>query len=138
MFKIFKEVTQWECDYNVPNHTYLVNPKNKVIAYSTEKNNQIINLKIPFDFDKRYRKFVEVKHSKLSDLIPKDYKEEKQEKPKNNPTDNIRVFKVKSKEKEYTVEYNILGNYYTCNCIGFGYRRRCKHTDAVEKTVKNQ
>ena len=72
-----------------------------------------------------------------SKLIPKEYKEEKQN-PKNVSSDNIRVFKVKSKQKEYDVEYNILGKYFTCNCIGFGYRRRCKHTEAVEKVVKNQ
>ena len=78
MFKIFKEVTKWDCEYSVPNHTYLVNPKNKVIAYLTEKNNQVIQLNSPFDFNKSYRKFVEVKNSKLFKLIPKEYKEEKQ------------------------------------------------------------
>jgi len=135
MFKILKEITVWKSDYTVYNHTYLLDPKDRIIAYYNIKDKTIHQLKSPYAIDKRYRKFIETKHSGLSKLIPKDYKPELEEKLKYIPSENIRIFKVKSKikNKEYIVEYNKLGDYYTCSCIGYGYRRKCRHLDAVAK-----
>ena len=121
MFKIFKETTDWsECDYKVCNHTYLISPKNKVIAFANGETG-----------DKRYRKFIEVVNKELSNLIPKDYQKEKLQKPQLVKSANIRNFKVLSKGKEYYVSYNIPGSFYNCNCTGFGYRRTCSHVKAV-------
>jgi hypothetical protein len=44
--EILKEITQWDVDYQQPNHTYLVNAKNKVVAYAkwhSAKDIQILN-----------------------------------------------------------------------------------------------
>lgn len=133
MFKILKEITDWsECDYQVCNHTYLISPKNKVIAFANGETGDIVKLKNGWDFDKRYRKFIEVVNKELSNLIPKDYQEDKKlQKPQLVKSANIRNFKVLSKGKEYYVSYNIQGSFYNCNCTGFGYRRTCSHVKAV-------
>lgn len=133
MFKILKEITDWsECDYQVCNHTYLISPKNKVIAFANGETGDIVKLKNGWNFDKRYRKFIEVVNKELSNLIPKDYQEDKKlQKPQLVKSANIRNFKVLSKGKEYYVSYNIQGSFYNCNCTGFGYRRTCSHVKAV-------
>ena len=135
MFKVLQETTVWNSEYTVYNHIYLLDPKDRILAYYNVKDKTIHQLKSPYVIDKRYRKFVETKHARLSKLIPKDYNPETETKTKYIPSENIRIFKVKSKEKnrEYIVEYNKLGNYYTCSCIGYGYRRKCRHVDAVAK-----
>jgi len=124
--EILKEVTQWDCDYQVPNHTYLVNNKNQIIAYAKKHSNNITILKSRINLDKRYRKFIKDNHSSLSKLIIKYKSEDNIIIP-----DNTRIFKVKSNNREYTVL--LKDNNITCNCIGFGYRGKCKHSDAVAK-----
>lgn len=47
--------------------------------------------------------------------------------------DNVRVFKVKAKANIYTVIKN--GSKYTCDCLGFQYRKNCRHTKAVHAKV---
>jgi hypothetical protein len=66
------------------------------------------------------------------DKIAKQFKEENDAPVK---LDNVRLFKVKSKEKEYLIEYNLINKTLSCPCIGFGYRRKCKHVDAVSKQL---
>jgi hypothetical protein len=50
---------------------------------------------------------------------------------------NINIFMVKSDSgKEYTVEK--IDGKYSCNCVGFAYRGKCKHSDEIkEKVSKN-
>ena len=131
MFKILKETTEWICDYTVYNHTYLLDPKNRIIAYYNVKDKTIHKLNSPYIIDKKYRKFVETKHVGLSKLIPKydtqDTPEEKEFKPKYD-----RTFNVKSGEKVYTV--GLSNQNLTCSCTGFGFRRKCKHVEAVKKS----
>lgn len=131
---ILKEITEWDCDYAVPNHTYLIDNKGRVVAYATS-DGDVVKLTTGFKIDKRYRKFIKVNHTALSKLI-KDYPEEKEEKQKIIKSDNVRVFKVKSNDKEYNVSYNISGNFFNCSCVGFGYRGKCKHVDSVKDFIK--
>lgn len=133
MLKILKEITVWKgVDYRQPNHTYLLNSKNQILAFAKWHGDEIDELKSRMVLDKRYRKFEEVKHSGLFKLISKykteDVPEEKQEQFKPNYE---RTFKVKSKGKEYIVGF--ANNQLSCSCIGFGYRRKCKHADVVKK-----
>jgi hypothetical protein len=136
--QILKEITQWETDYRQPNHTYLINKKGQVVAYAKWHTNEIELIKSRKVLDKRYRKFIVDDHKKLSKLV-KQFESEDigDEKEKENvvKSDNIRLFKVKSNDKEYEVKYNIGGKFLTCSCIGFGYRRKCKHADAVAKQI---
>jgi hypothetical protein len=136
--EILKEITQWDTDYRQPNHTYLVNKKGQVLAYAKWHTNDIELLKSRRILDKRYRKFIKEDHSGLSKLFSQFKSEDvvddsKKEKVKRS--DNVRLFKVKSNDKEYNVEYNVSGKFLTCSCIGFGYRRKCKHVDAVSKKI---
>ena len=118
MLEILKETTVWSDGSNA-NHTYLLDGS-KIIAYAKYSDNSVQVLRTQIKIDKRYRTFVKAKHFGLENII------------KSSPTkSNIRVFKVKSKEKEYFVE---LSDYnYTCTCTGFNFRGKCKHIDAVAK-----
>jgi len=131
MFKILKETTEWNCEYTVYNHTYLLDPKNRILAYYNVKDKTIHKLNSPYVIDKKYRKFVETKHVGLSKLIPKDYTDEKAEAVV--PSASVRVFKVKSKSKNktYEVSFNTMSKQISCGCTGYGYRRTCSHVKAV-------
>jgi hypothetical protein len=118
MLEILKETTVWSDGSNA-NHTYLLDGS-KIVAYAKSSDNSVQVLRTQIKIDKRYRTFIKTKHTGLERII------------KSSPTEsNTRVFKVKSKEKEYFVE---LSDYnYTCTCTGFNFRGKCKHIDAVAK-----
>ena len=131
MIKMLKEVTVWKVDFpRQPNHTYLLNSKGQILAYARWHSDTDIDIQKSRTYlDKRYRKFIEVNHAGLSKLIPNYINEEKQSIIKEIIPDNTRIFKVKSKDKEYQVL--LKNNQYSCSCIGYGYRGKCKHIDAV-------
>ena len=118
MLEILKETTVWSDGSNA-NHTYLLDGS-KIIAYAKYSDNSVQVLRTQIKIDKRYRTFIKAKHFGLENIIKSS-----------STKSNIRVFKVKSKEKEYFVE---LSDYnYTCTCTGFNFRGKCKHIDAVAK-----
>lgn len=121
MLEIFKETTVWSDGSNA-NHTYLLDGT-KIIAYAKYSDNSVQVLKTQIKIDKRYRTFVKTKHPGLEKLIKNT-----------TPKSNTRVFKVKSKEKEYFVE---LSDYnYSCTCTGFTFRGKCKHITAVAEKLQ--
>ena len=128
--EIIKEITAWNCDYNVPNNIYLLNGSGKLIAYIKEGEDIINQLKNPMYFDKARRKFIKIKHEGLSKLI----KDEKKDNTKRIKSDNVRLFNVKSDNKNYTVEVTD-NRYFSCTCVGFGYRGKCKHVEAVKDSL---
>lgn len=117
MMQILREVTEWSCDYQVCNHTYLID-SNKVYAYAIDGGSQIVKMSEPLVIDKRYRKFIKTEHKGLAKLMSKAL------------PSNVRVFNVKSKNKVYTVEVTD-NSTYRCGCTGFTFRGKCKHGDAV-------
>jgi hypothetical protein len=126
MAEIIKEVTVWNSDFQT-NHTYLLNSKGALIAYAKFSGDEVVVSKSKtIKLDKRYRKFVKVNHSGLQKIL-ETLKEEKEEyvKPK-----DVRAFKVNSNGKDYIVEVSA-ANKMSCNCIGFGFHRKCKHIAAV-------
>jgi hypothetical protein len=116
MNEILKEISEWKCDYQVANNIYLLQ-NNKLVAYIYEGTEDIIKLKKPIMFDKRYRKFIKIKNNELAKLLTK-------------PVNNARLFNVKSKDKEYTVQ--VENDNFSCTCTGFTYRGKCKHIEAVK------
>jgi len=122
MLEILKETTVWSDGSNI-NHTYLLEGA-KIIAYAKYGGDDVQVLKTQIKIDKRYRTFVKSNHSALAKFI------------KTTPTkSSTRVFKIKSKAKEYFVElfdYN-----YTCTCTGFSFRGKCKHITAVAEKLQS-
>jgi hypothetical protein len=135
--EILKEVTQWDVDYRQPNHTYLVNNKNQIVAYAKWHSKEIMIFKSRSNLDKRYRKFEKTNHKELSKLIKQFEFEDNQTEKKEKVIrpSYVRLFKVNSKGRDYIVEFNTKVKQVTCPCIGFGYRRKCKHSDAVLRLV---
>jgi hypothetical protein len=128
----YKEVTEWDnSEFVVPNHTYLFDGKSNILAYAKASNDELVILHKPLPLDGRRRKFIKVKHEALDAygativLAPPPV------------ANNINIFMVKSDSgKEYTVEK--IDGKYSCNCIGFAYRGKCKHSDEIkEKVSKN-
>ena len=108
----------------MPNHTYLFDGKSNILAYTKESNDELVILHKPLPLDNRRRKFIKVKHKALDAygativLAPPPV------------ANNINIFMVKSDSgKEYTVEK--IDGKYSCNCIGFAYRGKCKHSEQV-------
>ena len=121
----YKEITVWDkAEFKVPNHTYLFDGKSNILAYAKESNDELVILHKPLPLDNRRRKFIKVKHKALDAygativLAPPPV------------ANNINIFMVKSDSgKEYTVEK--INNKYSCNCVGFAYRGKCKHSDEI-------
>lgn len=135
--EILREISQWDVDYRQPNHTYLVNAKNQIVAYAKwHSKTDVLIFKSRNQLDKRYRKFEKVEHPKLAKIAKQFASEDiKKEKEVIKPTKDVRVFNVKSKDKVYTVTFNKMSKQVVCGCIGFNYRRYCKHSDAVAKQL---
>ena len=123
MSEILQETTVWSGDFGACNHTYLLDNQSRIIAYIKQNDTKVNILKTQIKIDKRYRTFIKVRNIELERLAGKA------------PKSNTRVFKVKSKTKEYNVE--VSNSYYTCTCTGFTFRGKCKHIDAVVKTLQS-
>ena len=121
----YKEVTEWNNDeFIVPNHIYLFDGKSNILAYAPRGGKDVVVLPTPLKLDNRRRKFVKVKHKEL-DKLAKTFTmvEPKSEYPN---------WQVKSDSgKTYTV--SLIEGKYSCNCVGYGYRGKCKHSEQVMK-----
>ena len=122
----YKEVTEWsDVEFTVPSHTYLFDGKSNALAYAKESNGEIFIFKKPLAIDTRRRKFVKVKHEALDSYgatvvldVPN--------------LENTPHWTVKSDSgKSYTI--TLESGKYTCNCVGFAYRGKCKHSDEIKK-----
>jgi hypothetical protein len=49
----------------------------------------------------------------------------------------VRVFKVKSKSKGSTYMVTLQAGKFSCDCLGFQYRRNCRHTAAARTHVSH-
>lgn len=124
---VYKEVTDWsKSEFKVPNHTYLFDGKSNILAYAKASNDELVILHKPLAMDTRYRKFEKVKHKALD-----EYAKTVVEAPP-PVANNINIFTVQSDSgKSYTVE--LVNGKYSCNCVGFAYRGKCKHSDQIMK-----
>jgi hypothetical protein len=120
----YKEVTEWDnSEFVVPNHTYLFDGKSNILAYAKASNDEMVILHKPLPMDTRRRKFVKVKHKALDEYGATVVLEEPD-------LTNTPHWSVKSDSgKTYTV--TLESGKYTCNCIGYAYRGKCKHSESV-------
>ena len=43
-----------------------------------------------------------------------------------------------SKGNHYTVEWDPYNKKYSCNCLGYTYRRKCRHITEISESFRNQ
>jgi hypothetical protein len=120
----YKEITEWDnSEFVVPNHTYLFDGKSNILAYAKASNDELVILHKPLPVDTRRRKFIKVKHKALDEYGATVVIEEPD-------LQNTPHWLVKSDSgKTYTV--TIESGKYTCNCVGYAYRGKCKHSESV-------
>ena len=125
----YKEVTEWDnSEFVVPNHTYLFDGKSNILAYAKASNDELVILHKPLPMDTRRRKFIKVKHEALDSYgatVVLDV-------PKANDLPSWQV--VSDSGKTYTV--TLESGRYTCNCIGFAYRGKCRHSKQITEMNK--
>jgi predicted nucleic acid-binding Zn finger protein len=126
MAEIYREVTKWDPDYSVPNHLYLFSSSDSIIAYINSIDNSLHRLKAPLRISKTGRKFVKETNHQLA-KIAKEFETQ-------NFNSNTKKYKVISKDKEYIVEE--YSGKYSCTCVGYSFRGKCKHIVAVIESLK--
>lgn len=117
--KAFKEITEWDSDFAVPNHTYFLNDsKDKMYGYVREADGVVQIFAKPYRFHVRGRKFREIKNTwnvKVDDAEPVEGR-------------NWTV--PGSKGAVYTVTEN--RGSWTCTCSGFKFRSQCRHVTELQ------
>ena len=118
--KAFQEITEWDCDFAVPNHVYfLSDSKDKLYAYIKNSTGEIKEFATPYRFKASGRKFQEVNNrwgfSPREELVPTG--------------ETHRV--AGSKGAVYTVT-NDRGS-WTCTCPASKWKAgECKHITALK------
>jgi hypothetical protein len=122
----YKEITEWDnSEFVVPNHTYLFDGKSNILAYAKASNGELVILHKPLPMDTRRRKFIKVNHKALQSLA------KTLQLPEETLQSNYPNWQVKSDSgKTYTVE--LISGKYQCNCIGYAYRGKCKHSEQIK------
>jgi hypothetical protein len=109
MIIALKEITEWNTDYKQPNHTYLVDHHDNVIAYKKWHKGEPIFSTRKFLLNKRYRKFVEVDPAQFKYTTL-------------DTNANTKIV-IGSKGDKYLINFDEK----TCSCNGFKFRGKCKH-----------
>ena len=119
--KAFKEITEWDTDFTMPNHVYfLSDSKDKMYGYVKSSTGEIQEMNTPYRFKASGRKFTEVKNvwgfSPKEELI--------------SVGETHRV--TGSKGAVYTVT-NDRGS-WTCTCPAAKWQAgECKHITSLQK-----
>ena len=110
--KILQEVTEWSD--RIPNHIYILNDsKDKMYGYIKAGTTTVNEVKKPYRFDTRGRKFKE---------IPNIYNYSRSE---DKPEGFVKIV-IGSKGERYTITEN--AGVRQCTCPAHKFRGQCKHT----------
>lgn len=64
----YKEITKWDTEVNIPNHSYYITKSGRITKYKPSGSDTIIEFSGKgLQFDKRYRKFVKLTGAKWND-----------------------------------------------------------------------
>lgn len=119
--RVLKEITKdWTVDF-LPNHTYLINDKDRLIAYRKD-DGTVKTLSGSYSLDRRRRKFKELAYSasEWGFELPEQ--------------DSNLIEVTGSKGDTYHVD---LEN-RSCDCAGYRFRGNCKHIDLAQEIVDTQ
>ena len=117
--KAFQETTEWDTEFNMPNHVYfLSDSKDKMYGYVKASTGEIQEMATPYKFKASGRKFKEVNN--VWGFFPKE------ELILVGETHKV----LGSKGAVYTVT-NDRGS-WTCTCSGFKFRGQCRHVESLK------
>jgi hypothetical protein len=120
--KAFKEITEWNSDFAVPNHTYFLNDsRDKMYGYVRSEDGRVEVFKKPYRFHVRGRRFQEVKNVWNVSVDEAE------------PVEGRNWTVSGSKGAVYTVTEN--RGLWTCTCSGFKFRNQCRHVSEISSTV---
>jgi len=119
--KAYKEITEWNSDFAVPNHVYFLNDsRDKMYGYVRSEDGVVQVFKKPYRFHVRGRKFTEVKNTWNVTI------------DETKPVVG-RNWEVKgSKGDVYTVTEN--RGSWSCTCSGFKFRNQCRHVLEIQQS----
>jgi hypothetical protein len=121
--RVLKEITEWNIDFKLNNHTYFVSDnREKMYGYIKSSGDIIETFKKPYPFNSRGRKFKEIENTwgfNSEELI--------------EPTQDRTWEVVGSKGDKYVVTE--VGDRLVCSCPGSKYRGTCKHAQGINLAV---
>lgn len=121
--KAFQEITEWDCEFAVPNHVYFLNDsKDKMYGFVNSRTGLVQTVNKPYRFHTRGRRFQEVKNVW-------NFTVDKVEASSQGRTWQV----AGSKGNSYTVNLE-LGS-WSCTCSGFKFRGKCRHVETISSTV---
>ncbi len=117
--KAFKEITEWDTDFTMPNHVYfLSDSKDKMYGYVKSSTGEIQEMSTPYKFKASGRKFLEVTNTwgfKLS------------EEPEEAAPGFVKIV-IGSKGEKYTITE--VAGVLQCSCPGSKFRGKCRHIES--------
>jgi hypothetical protein len=120
--KAFHEITEWNTDFDLPNHVYFLNDsRDKMYGYVRSEDGVVQVFAKPYRFHVRGRKFKEV-----PDIWGVTVDE-------TEPVEGRNWTVTGSKGAAYTVTEN--HGLWTCTCSGFKFRNKCRHVETISSTV---
>ena len=121
--KAFKEITEWDSDFTVPNHIYFLNDsRDKMYGYVQSGTGVVQTMTTPYRFHTRGRKFKEVKNTWNFSI---------DETPEPVHGQEFKV--LGSKGNIYTVVQE--GDVWSCTCPASKWQKGdCKHVIQVRNS----
>lgn len=115
--KFYRETTEWDTDYTVPNHIYLLNnTRDKMYGYLPAGSAHPEIVRKPYQFSNRGRTFVEV--TELGEIDLDEVKS----------TEQWTV--AGSNGNQYVVQR--VDGVLKCTCPGHTFRGECRHTKEID------
>jgi len=113
--KAFKEITEWDSDFAVPNHVYFLNDsRDKMYGYVQSGTGIVQTMRTPYRFHTRGRKFKEIPNTWNFGVD-------------DQPEGFVKIV-IGSKGEKYTITET--SGIYQCSCPGFKFRGKCRHIES--------